>query len=41
MTRCKFSGGGSDALVYSGKAAMQLMGDWDISSDARLGQVAS
>ncbi|MGH3211186.1 MAG: extracellular solute-binding protein [Trebonia sp.] len=24
--------GGSDALVYSGKAAMQLMGDWDISS---------
>ena len=28
----KFSGGGSDALVYSGKAAMQLMGDWDISS---------
>ncbi|HEY1625399.1 MAG TPA: extracellular solute-binding protein [Streptosporangiaceae bacterium] len=27
-----FSGGGSDALVYSGKAAMQLMGDWDISS---------
>src|ERR1700729_1010252 len=28
----KFSGGGSDALVYSGKAAIQLMGDWDISS---------
>ncbi|MBO0807030.1 MAG: extracellular solute-binding protein [Actinobacteria bacterium] len=28
----KFSGGGSDALVYSGKAAMQLMGDWDIST---------
>jgi raffinose/stachyose/melibiose transport system substrate-binding protein len=28
----KFSGGGSDALVYSGKAAMQLMGDWDVSS---------
>lgn len=28
----KFSGGGSDALVYSGKAAMQLMGDWDISA---------
>lgn len=28
----KFSGGGSDALVYSGKAAMQLMGVWDISS---------
>jgi raffinose/stachyose/melibiose transport system substrate-binding protein len=28
----KYSGGGSDALVYSGKAAMQLMGDWDISS---------
>jgi raffinose/stachyose/melibiose transport system substrate-binding protein len=28
----KFSGGGSDALVYSGRAAMQLMGDWDISS---------
>src|SRR5579875_535950 len=27
-----FSGGGSDALVYSGKAAIQLMGDWDISS---------
>ena len=27
-----YSGGGSDALVYSGKAAMQLMGDWDISS---------
>jgi raffinose/stachyose/melibiose transport system substrate-binding protein len=27
-----FSGGGSDALVYSGKAAMQLMGDWDIST---------
>jgi raffinose/stachyose/melibiose transport system substrate-binding protein len=27
----KFSGGGSDALVYSGKAAIQLMGDWDIS----------
>jgi raffinose/stachyose/melibiose transport system substrate-binding protein len=27
-----FSGGGSDALVYSGRAAMQLMGDWDISS---------
>lgn len=26
-----FSGGGSDALVYGGKAAMQLMGDWDIS----------
>jgi raffinose/stachyose/melibiose transport system substrate-binding protein len=26
-----YSGGGSDALVYSGKAAMQLMGDWDIS----------
>jgi raffinose/stachyose/melibiose transport system substrate-binding protein len=24
--------GQSDALVYSGKAAMQLMGDWDISS---------
>ncbi len=24
--------GTSDALVYSGKAAMQLMGDWDISS---------
>jgi raffinose/stachyose/melibiose transport system substrate-binding protein len=28
----KFSGGGSDALVYSGRAAMQLMGDWDVSS---------
>jgi raffinose/stachyose/melibiose transport system substrate-binding protein len=28
----KYSGGGSDALVYSGKAAIQLMGDWDISS---------
>jgi raffinose/stachyose/melibiose transport system substrate-binding protein len=28
----KYSGGGSDALVYSGKAAMQLMGVWDISS---------
>jgi raffinose/stachyose/melibiose transport system substrate-binding protein len=27
-----YSGGGSDALVYSGKAAMQLMGDWDISA---------
>jgi raffinose/stachyose/melibiose transport system substrate-binding protein len=27
-----YSGSGSDALVYSGKAAMQLMGDWDISS---------
>src|SRR5450755_1869737 len=27
----KFSGGGSDALVYSGRAAIQLMGDWDIS----------
>jgi raffinose/stachyose/melibiose transport system substrate-binding protein len=27
-----YSGGGSDALVYSGKAAIQLMGDWDISS---------
>jgi raffinose/stachyose/melibiose transport system substrate-binding protein len=27
-----YSGGGSDALVYSGKAGMQLMGDWDISS---------
>ncbi|HLI38397.1 MAG TPA: extracellular solute-binding protein [Streptosporangiaceae bacterium] len=27
-----FGSGGSDALVYSGKAAMQLMGDWDISS---------
>ncbi len=27
-----FSGGGSDALVYSGKAAMQLMGDWDVST---------
>ncbi len=27
-----YSGGASDALVYSGKAAMQLMGDWDISS---------
>lgn len=27
-----YSGTGSDALVYSGKAAMQLMGDWDISS---------
>ena len=27
----KYSGGGSDALVYSGKAAMQLMGDWDVS----------
>jgi raffinose/stachyose/melibiose transport system substrate-binding protein len=26
-----YSGGGSDALVYSGKAAIQLMGDWDIS----------
>ncbi len=26
-----YSGGGSDALVYSGKAAMQLMGDWDVS----------
>lgn len=24
--------GQSDALVYSGRAAMQLMGDWDISS---------
>ena len=28
----KYSGSGSDALVFSGKAAMQLMGDWDISS---------
>ncbi len=28
----KFSGGGSDTLVASGKAAMQLMGVWDISS---------
>ena len=28
----KFSGGGSDALVYTGKAAMQLMGVWDISN---------
>ena len=28
----KYSGSGSDALVYTGKAAMQLMGDWDISS---------
>ena len=27
-----YSGGGSDALVYSGRAAMQLMGDWDIPS---------
>ncbi len=27
-----YSGGGSDALVYAGKAAIQLMGDWDISS---------
>jgi raffinose/stachyose/melibiose transport system substrate-binding protein len=27
-----YSGGASDALMYSGKAAMQLMGDWDISS---------
>lgn len=27
----KYSGGGSDALVYSGRAAIQLMGDWDIS----------
>jgi raffinose/stachyose/melibiose transport system substrate-binding protein len=27
-----YSGGASDALVYSGKAAMQLMGDWDVSS---------
>jgi raffinose/stachyose/melibiose transport system substrate-binding protein len=27
-----YSGGASDALFYSGKAAMQLMGDWDISS---------
>jgi raffinose/stachyose/melibiose transport system substrate-binding protein len=27
-----FGSGGSDALVYSGKAAMQLMGDWDISA---------
>jgi raffinose/stachyose/melibiose transport system substrate-binding protein len=27
-----YSGSGSDALVYTGKAAMQLMGDWDISS---------
>lgn len=27
-----YSGGGSDALLDSGKAAMQLMGDWDISS---------
>jgi raffinose/stachyose/melibiose transport system substrate-binding protein len=27
-----YSGGGSDALVYSGKAAIQLMGDWDISA---------
>jgi raffinose/stachyose/melibiose transport system substrate-binding protein len=27
-----YSGGGSDTLVYSGKAAIQLMGDWDISS---------
>ncbi|MDQ2812315.1 MAG: extracellular solute-binding protein [Actinomycetota bacterium] len=27
-----YSGGGSDALVYSGKAAIQLMGDWDVSS---------
>jgi raffinose/stachyose/melibiose transport system substrate-binding protein len=27
-----YSGGGSDALVYSGKAAIQLMGDWDIPS---------
>ncbi len=26
-----YSGGGWDALVYSGKAAMQLMGDWDVS----------
>jgi raffinose/stachyose/melibiose transport system substrate-binding protein len=26
-----YSGGGSDALVYSGKAAIQLMGDWDVS----------
>ena len=26
-----YSGGASDALVYSGKAAIQLMGDWDIS----------
>lgn len=28
----KFSGGGSDTLVATGKAAMQLMGVWDISS---------
>ena len=28
----KFSGGGSDALVATGKAAMQLMGVWDLSS---------
>jgi raffinose/stachyose/melibiose transport system substrate-binding protein len=27
-----YSGGGSDALLYSGRAAMQLMGDWDIPS---------
>ncbi|MBO0816134.1 MAG: extracellular solute-binding protein [Actinobacteria bacterium] len=27
-----YSGGGSDALVYSGKAAMQLMGNWDVSA---------
>lgn len=26
-----YSGGGSDALLYSGRAAIQLMGDWDIS----------
>ena len=30
-----YSGGGSDALVYSGKAAMQLMGDWDVSQHPR------
>ncbi len=34
----KFSGGGSDALVYSGKAAIQLMGDWDISQMLGLNQ---
>jgi raffinose/stachyose/melibiose transport system substrate-binding protein len=34
----KFSGGGSDALVYSGKAAIQLMGDWDISQVLGLNQ---
>src|SRR5579863_8248459 len=33
-----YSGGGSDALVYSGKAAMQLMGDWDVSSMLGLNQ---